>query len=24
LYCSHTYPSKWFAVDTVEQLQRLK
>ena len=24
LYCSHTYPSKWFAVDTMEQLQRLK
>ena len=24
LYCSNTYPSKWFAVDTVEQLQRLK
>lgn len=24
LYCSHTYPSKWFAVDTVDQLQRLK
>jgi len=24
LYCSHTYPSKWFVVDTVEQLQRLK
>ncbi len=24
LYCSHTYPSKWFAVDTVEQLQRLQ
>lgn len=23
LYCSHTYPSKWFAVDTMEQLQRL-
>ena len=23
LYCSHTYPSKWFAVDTLEQLQRL-
>jgi NDP-sugar pyrophosphorylase family protein len=24
LYCSHIYPSKWFAVDTMEQLQRLK
>lgn len=24
LYCSHTCPSKWFVVDTVEQLQRLK
>jgi NDP-sugar pyrophosphorylase family protein len=24
LYCSHTYPSKWFAVDTIEQLQRLQ
>jgi NDP-sugar pyrophosphorylase family protein len=24
LYCSHTYPSKWFAVDTMEQLQQLK
>lgn len=24
LYCSHTYPSKWFAVDTMEQLQRLQ
>jgi NDP-sugar pyrophosphorylase family protein len=24
LYCSYTLPSKWFAVDTVEQLQRLK
>jgi NDP-sugar pyrophosphorylase family protein len=23
LYCSHTYPSKWFAVDTMEQLQRI-
>ncbi len=24
LYCSNTLPSKWFAVDTVEQLQRFK
>jgi NDP-sugar pyrophosphorylase family protein len=24
LYCSRTYPSKWFVVDTLEQLQRLK
>ncbi|MGB8191033.1 MAG: NDP-sugar synthase [Chitinophagaceae bacterium] len=24
LYCSRTFPEKWFAVDTVEQLQRLK
>jgi NDP-sugar pyrophosphorylase family protein len=24
LYSSHTFPSKWFVVDTVEQLQRLK
>ena len=24
LYCSRTFPSKWFVVDTVEQLQRLK
>jgi NDP-sugar pyrophosphorylase family protein len=24
LYSSHTYPSKWYAVDTVDQLQRLK
>ena len=24
LYCSQTYPSKWFTVDTMEQLQRLK
>jgi NDP-sugar pyrophosphorylase family protein len=23
LYCSHTYPSQWFVVDTVEQFQRL-
>ncbi|GAC1419427.1 MAG: nucleotidyltransferase family protein [Flavisolibacter sp.] len=24
LYCGHTYPSKWFAVDTIDQLQRLQ
>ena len=24
LYCSRTFPSKWFVVDTVEQLKRLK
>jgi NDP-sugar pyrophosphorylase family protein len=24
LYCSHTYPSQWFAIDTIDQLQRLK
>lgn len=24
LYCSHTYPRKWFAVDTIDQLQRLQ
>ena len=24
LYCSHTCPSKWFVIDTVEQWQRLK
>jgi NDP-sugar pyrophosphorylase family protein len=24
LYCSYKYPDNWFAVDTVEQLQRLK
>lgn len=23
LFCSHTYPSKWFAVDTMDQLQQL-